>query len=499
VSLFGRHERQQLASLREINQALEERVAATDRQFGALSRRFAQLERDVNARSFSHDAVRQPYWDEGRGRFSTGPNGDIIPSLAVLRNRARHVYQNDAHARSAVNARVRGIVGTGLVPRFGRMVRGEFISDERLDALFAEWGRVCYVGSDLDFWGLCDLIERTRTLSGEVLVRARARSLTDGYPVPLQLEVLECDQLDDTRDGITSTSGGQSVAGVEFDAIGRRSGYWILRQHPAETFSFTLGQGQESVLVPYSRVAHYYLSDRPGQVRGVPDLAAILEAIQYLGDLQLAKMLKLRAESSIVAAATAESRDALFGDPADTTDLAGESVEVDNVGVASVIKLRQGEELTFAQQTASPDYVAILQDQQRRLAAGMGLTFEKLTGNLSTVNYSSYRAGVVDFEESCRAHRENVLIPMCLDRIVQWFVEAAGMAGKIAEPSVVEWQWSRPIRKLDKDDADIYTSLLERGLASEIGIISDMGGDWRRIVREREEFARATRPLATDP
>lgn len=450
--------------------------------------------RSMGRARLSYDAAAQPFWDNGSGRMASGPNSDVLWSFSALRNRARHQYQNNPHARSAVNVRVRGVIGTGLIPRFG---------DDRLDALFAEWARVCYVGSDLDFYGLQDLIERTRVLSGEVLVRGRLRQTSDGYPVPLQLEVLECDQLDDNKTGETGTDGGPIVAGVQFDAIGRRTGYWILPNHPSDAiYTATAGLGT-SRFAPYASVAHYFRADRPGQVRGVTDLAAILEALQYLADLQLAKMLKLRAESSIVAAVTSDDEDSIpltgTAEDEDSVPDAGLTTAVETVGVSSVMRLFPGEEVTFAQQTASPDFVDLVREQERRLAVGVEMTFEKLTGNLSTVNYSSYKAGLQDFDESCRAHRENELQPMVLDRIVQWWVDAAKLAGKIPATANVTWKWSSPRKGIDKEQADIDQMRLLAKIASPQEVIASTGRDPMTVLDEIAVWNAACKARGIDP
>ena len=71
--------------------------------------------------------------------------------------------------------------------------------------------------------------------SGEVLVRRRRRRLSDGYPVSVQLQVLEADYLD-TSKTTALPNGGQIIQGVEFDVLGNLVAYWLFRQHPGSTF-----------------------------------------------------------------------------------------------------------------------------------------------------------------------------------------------------------------------------------------------------------------------
>ena len=49
--------------------------------------------------------------------------------------------------------------------------------------------------------------------------------------MPLQLQVLEADQLD-TAKTEELRDGGFVVQGIEFDRLGRRRGYWLYPTHP---------------------------------------------------------------------------------------------------------------------------------------------------------------------------------------------------------------------------------------------------------------------------
>jgi capsid protein len=57
------------------------------------------------------------------------------------------------------------------------------------------------------------------------------------------------------------------------------------------------------------------------------------------------------------------------------------------------------------------------------------MPFEMLIGDLSGVNYSSYKAGDVKFKRLATARQQQVVIPMLCDRVADWFVEAGYIAG----------------------------------------------------------------------
>ncbi len=102
--------------------------------------------------------------------------------------------------------------------------------------MFQEWSKVCDADGDLDFNGIVALTVREMFESGDGLVRRRRRRLEDGLPVPLQLQVVESDLLDGTKEGVLS-GGGKAIQGIEFDAIGRKRAYWMFGSHPGNSFS----------------------------------------------------------------------------------------------------------------------------------------------------------------------------------------------------------------------------------------------------------------------
>ena len=74
------------------------------------------------------------------------------------------------------------------------------------------------------------------------------------------------------------------------------------------------------------------------------------------------------------------------------------------------------------------------------ISAGFRVPYELLTGDLSQVNYSSIRAGLVEFRRQIDAVQWQLFIPMFCAPVWRWFSEAAWAAGLIPTPDVpVEW------------------------------------------------------------
>ena len=138
-----------------------------------------------------------------------GPNAAIIYSLNELRRKSRDQARKTPYAGAAIDKLTSNIVGTGIVPRSTAArptaglskARAKQVKQEdaafraAVQALWLEWtDRADSVGAH-DFYGLQALAVRGMVEGGETFTRLRTRLLSDGLPVPLQLQVLEGEHL----------------------------------------------------------------------------------------------------------------------------------------------------------------------------------------------------------------------------------------------------------------------------------------------------------------
>jgi phage portal protein, lambda family len=184
--------------------------------------------------------------------FASGPNLSDAGTLSAIRARARDAIRNNPWAAQALNSFAANLVGRGIVPRW--KIENEELR-QQIHSLWEEWVQESDADGLLDFYGQQTLVTKTVIHSGEAIIRFRPRRLSDGLSVPLQLQVLEPDFLDEYKDG-PAPSGNTYHQGIEFNSIGQRVRYWLRKQHPGDSF-FMSGQ-LESVPVPASQVLHVY-------------------------------------------------------------------------------------------------------------------------------------------------------------------------------------------------------------------------------------------------
>jgi len=166
------------------------------------------------------------------------------------------------------------VVGTGIVPK---AKTGNVGFDKIIDAEWPFFADGCDTPQRLDFYGMQTLTVRTMAESGEAIVRFRPRPADAGLRVPLQLQMLEADFLDQARTmGLVN---GHVMEGVQFDEMGRRVAYWLFSYHPGGVLILNPRGGIVSQPVPADQIMHVYRVLRPGQVRGVPWLAPVMLAL----------------------------------------------------------------------------------------------------------------------------------------------------------------------------------------------------------------------------
>ena len=181
--------------------------------------------------------------------------------------RARWLARNNGYASGAVEAFASNVVGDGIKPSSSI---SNATQKEALQRLWLGWTDEADAEGLTDFYGLQRRAARELFLAGEVFLRLRPRRSEDGLSVPLQLQMLPSEML--PMDLNRELPGGGSIRqGIEFDGIGRRVAYHLLRRHPGDMTD--PGLVGETVRIPASEIVHVLDPVEAGQMRGVSRFA----------------------------------------------------------------------------------------------------------------------------------------------------------------------------------------------------------------------------------
>lgn len=437
------------------------RLRAANYQGGAQGRRFASLA-----------APR------------LGVNAALLGELDTLVARTRALLRSNAFLAKAVRSRTANTVGTGIMPRSRIPDKG--LRTEVM-ALWDDWAGS--VDADADgrttFYGLQAIAFRGTMVDGEALIRFRPRYLSDGLAVPLQLQLLEADHLPATYEQRLA-GGGLIRAGIEFDPIGRRAAYWLYSQHPNDGFSGDL-RSATPVRRPASELLHVFETLRAGQLRGEPGLArALLRAVDK--DSYDDAVLQLMAVGSLIAlfVTSPNGGKGLLGEADDETEPVLEPGTISRLGPGEEIKQSNPPSLSYG-------YKDFQHQIMLELAAACGVTFEQLSGDLSNVNYSSIRAGLVEFRREAEQLIHGTLVPQLCTPVWQRFLDTAVAYGMLRIPDYAArrreyqrvdwipqgWAWVDPQKELEAAKTAVRC-----GFTSRSAVIQGQGNDPETVDAE---------------
>jgi lambda family phage portal protein len=352
-----------------------------------------------------------------------GPNADL--RLALNRIVARHqdLVDSDPWASKAIAVVVNNWVGDGIA---GAPVG----ATRRFADGYREWSEStdCDWNGQHNFYGLQSLVARTVAVRGSCLVRRRYdEGLVARGLMPLQLQVLEPDYLDFSKD-----DGAKIRFGKQYADNGKLEGYWIRHSHPGET-DWSASVRAQSDFVEASEICHVYDVRRPGQATGVPFGVAALLKLRDVSDRDAAQLLKDKLAACFMA----------FVSDADADSLAAGAELLDTLEPGVIEQLPPGKSITFAQPPSSGDYVANQKFHLLSIAQAYEITYEALTGDLGNVNFSSGRMGWMEMRRAVARWRWGIMIPQLLNRTASWYRDAAALAG--VGRATARFEWTPPI------------------------------------------------------
>ena len=448
---------------------------------------------------------------DGWIRPSTSADAELRPALARLRNGARDLGRNSPYVSKALRVIASTAVGTGIRVQ---------LEDDALQALFRDWVEQCDAEGQHTFYGMQSVMARAVPESGEALVRLRPRRLTDGLAVPLQIQLLEADHLDSSKDGAIA-GGGWISMGIEYNAIGRRVAYWLYPVHPGESgIASSRRRALVSQRIPAESIVHLFHALRPGQTRGVPWLAPSMIKARDLDDYEDAELVRKKIEACNVGVVTqpqgtegpqiglprAPATKPPSDDPQQETVRPlrdADGYAHDHFEPGMFLYATPGQTVSFNDPKISAAYAPYVRTQLHAIAAGIGVTYQQLTGDLSQASYASGRQGKLEFEALIKEYRWLCLIP-ALSKIIRAFVDTAVLAGRVPEPDYrVKFQPPRfqsvdPLKDSMAKLIDVRSGFVVwEDAVAEAGYDPDVQLERIRVTNERLDAAGIT--LDSDP
>ena len=433
----------------------------------------AQLEASTGNRYFPAAGSDAFDWRTGGTSAGIGPNDDLIARRAVAMSR------NNALAANGVAAIVSATIGdAGFVAAPSASLNRA--TRRILQAKWRTWAKQCDADGRTDFGGLQVEMMRSIVVRGEVLIQLITT------PDGLKLRLIPAEMLDRSITIDLLPSGGCIIEGVEFAADGTRAAYWVLPRRPGALNTFA----GSSVRIVAADMLHVFRPTEIGQVRGLSWFAPVLVALAELDQLT---------DALLVGAKTA----AMFaGFLTDATDL-GNGLPFDGQQVGSTLegglepgtikRLPAGLDIKFTAPAQAQQTMDFAKSIVRQIAAGLGVPEYLLSGDLSGANYSSLRAGMVEFRRRIEQVQFGVLVPQFFAPVYARWLQTALLRSDIdgaayeAQPDAFRdvefyppaWPWVDP-----QKDATAEATAIAAGLKSRRQAVAERGYDIEELDAE---------------
>lgn len=454
----------------------------------------------------------------GRRLATWAPTTEAINTLVfssgdTVRARSRDMVRKNWLANSAVDSFASEIIGTGIKPLPKHT--DPAIRSAILDA-WNRWIKHCDADGTSDFYGLQRIAVRELFEGGECFARFRARRADDGLSAPLQVQLLESELLPYYKTEVLP--GGNAIrGGIEFDQIGRRVGYWMYREHPGDRVLFM--NAMDLNKVPADQVLHVFEVKRAGQLRGIPQLTPSLVNLYELDKYDDAVLARSANSAMFMGFYVQNSPDdPIF--PTSTSQitnptLPGTNPDSESVGFngatmpagvttagmepATMVNLRPGETVEFSNPPdVGTQYETFTGRQERGIATTANLSYDQLTGDLTKVNYSSIRAGLLKVRRKHeQIQRHTIIYQFCEPVFRRWF-DAAMLAGAFngvidmaayaKDPASFTacwwitpgWPWVDPAKEVDAAKERV-----RNGFSSRSEVVSENGRDSAEVDEEQ--------------
>ena len=433
----------------------------------------------------AYEAAKVGRRNEGWIASGTSANAEIGPAAARIRARVRALVRDNPYMSTAVRKLGDKIVGTGIMPRL-RVARDEVERRDAAKAAWEEFSANCDPEGRLDFYGAQKLAARTMFESGEVLIRFIPRPSSWRLAVPLQLQVLEPDYLDASLTKRLD-NGGAIIQGVEFDKDGRRVAYWLYPEHPGESIGLGGVLGLQSQRIASSEILHIFDPLRPGQARGVSPFSSVVIKTRDVDEYDDAELMRRKIAACFAAFVTRAGNVTSPLSATATTDTDGRRIE--RISPGMVQYLAANEDVKLASPPGADGYLDYMKVQLHAIAAGTGMTYEQLTGDLSGVNFSSIRAGLIDFWDLVDHQQHLVLIPQLCRPVWRRVGQVLAATGRRDLSQPFDAIWTPPYRRYVDPEKEVGATrdAIRSGLTSLPQAIAETGEDPDAVLEDIAE------------
>lgn len=415
----------------------------------------------------------------------------------IIRARARDLERNSDIAEAIIGPFERNVVGTGIKLQ-AKITRTDGTENDELnkqiEELWSDWCRArnCDITGQQSFSEMQQMaIRRLRVDGGIIFVKA----YTKGGVVPLCLQAREVDDLDNSLNMPFRIGSNRVAGGIEFDQYNKPIAYYLKKYTPD---GFWTGKSER---IEAKNVIFLWKKYRPTQIREISPLAKTLPRVRDVNEFVEAVSVKERILACLSVFVTKQTPSGI-----------GRGTQVDpksgykqtTISPGMIHELQPGENITAVtpsgQSSNAKDFIST---QQRLAGSGQGLSYEAVSRDMSQVNYSSARQGLLEDQRTYMMWQQFLIEHFCREVYTE-FVISAVLASKLNIPGfwgnkmkylkhiwiAPGWSWIDPLKEVNAN-----VKALDSGQETLAHICAERGEDWRDVLKQRAQEMKLAQEL----
>jgi len=433
-------------------------------------------------------------FDSGdRGRLNQGWNPSQSPEQyrmaaerSLIRARAQDLERNSDLAAALLSPFERNVVGSGIVLQSkiesDRLGNTNDELNTKIEKLWKDFCKAenCDVTGTQSMEEIEEMILRRYLVDGGIFI---VKVNVKDKRFPFKIQVRSVDELNTLSIADESK---RIIEGVELDENNKPIAYHF-KKYNGKAFI-----PNETVRIEAKNVIFLFKRNSPQQIREISQLATALPRIKDVNQFIEAVGIKERVLACMAVFIKKDSPSGMGRG----TSVRGKDISYDGMSLTPgmIGELNPGDEVQTVvpagQASNSRDFITTM---VRLISAGMGLSYEAVSRDLSMVTYSSARQGLIEDKKVYRK-LQDLLIKKVLTPIYLEFLDSMYLTEQLDIVDYAQnkeaytkhvWippgsSWIDPTREVTANKVAIETN--QDTLAR---ICAERGEDWREVIKQR--------------
>lgn len=405
----------------------------------------------------------------------------------IIRARARDLERNSDIAEAIIGPMERNVIGTGLRVQ-AKVLNNKGDEDDdlnnKIEELWNDWCRPrnCDITGQQSFIELQQMAIRRIVVDGGIFfVKVYANG-----SIPFYLQAREVDELDTSCNNLPGIDGNRVIGGIELNNYNKPVAYHFKKYTPDGFYS------GESEIIEANRVIPLWKKNRPSQIREISSLARTLPRIRDINEFVEAVSVKERILACLSVFITKQSPTGNIGRGVNIDSKSG--YQTRSISPGMIHELQPGEQISAVnpsgQSSNAKDFITT---QQRLAGGGQGLSYEAVSRDMSQVNYSSARQGLLEDQRTYSMWQDFLIEHFCREVYTE-FVISAVLSGQLDikdfwknkskylrhEWITPGWSWIDPLKEVKANEC-----ALDKGMDTLANVCGSRGLDWKEVLKQR--------------